>query len=183
MVRAVSIRRNRYPLSAILFCALAISGCSSKYRIDSFDKPTTRLSRESSFYVTWPADGSYDGKTYEQSGKYAADAAVAALQAHGQKAETASVQGEDLDAAEEHALDKGLAYVFQIQILHWEDRATEWSGIPDKLTLKFLVVDVHSGQQIASTVTSASSKWGTFGGDHPQDLLPEPTKMFVDQLF
>lgn len=76
-----------------------------------------------------------------------------------------------------------LTYVRQPVILNWEDRATEWSGIPDKITLKLAVYEVQSGKLITSTVTSASSKWATFGGDHPQDLLPEPMKRFVTPLF
>ncbi|WP_254924651.1 DUF4823 domain-containing protein [Aeromonas sp. A35_P] len=27
------------------------------------------------------------------------------------------------------------------------------------------------------------SKWATFGGDHPQDLLPEPTEKYVNSLY
>ena len=68
-------------------------------------------------------------------------------------------------------------------ILHWEDRATQWSGKTDKITIKYSVYDTATGQVLASSVMSASSKWATFGGDHPQDLLPHPTQQFVDKLF
>lgn len=168
---------------AIGLLPLAVPGCSSKYRVDSYEKPVTELSRQEGFYVTLPADGSYDGQVYERSGTYTAQAVTNALLAHAQKVETGIVPGEDLSSARAHAREQGLYCVFQTTILHWEDRATEWSGIPDKITLKFLVVDAASGQPVSSTVTSASSKWGTFGGDHPQDLLPTPAKLFVDQLF
>jgi hypothetical protein len=168
---------------AIGLLALAVSGCSSKYRVDSYEKPVTELSRQEGFYVTLPADGSYDGQVYERSGTYAAQAVTDALLAHAQKVETGTVPGEDLSSALAHARQRGLGYVFQTAILHWEDRATEWSGIPDKITLKFLVVDAVSEKPVSATVTSASSKWGTFGGDHPQDLLQTPARLFVDQLF
>jgi hypothetical protein len=65
----------------------------------------------------------------------------------------------------------------------WEDRATEWSGIPDKITIKYSVYEVETGKPLASSITAASSKWGTLGGDHPQELLPVPTQQFVDKLF
>jgi len=167
----------------IVLLAVAVTGCSSKYRVDSYEKPVTELSRQEGFYVILPADGSYDGQVYERSGTYAAQAVTSALLTHAQKVETGTVPGEDLSSAIKHAREQGLDYVFQTTILHWEDRATEWSGIPDKLTVKFLVVDAASEKLLSSTVTSASSKWSTFGGDHPQDLLPAPAKLFVDQLF
>jgi hypothetical protein len=78
---------------------LAVSGCSSKYRVASYEKPVTELSRQEGFYVTLPADGSYDGQVYERSGTYAAQAVTNALLAHAQKVETGIVPGEDLSSA------------------------------------------------------------------------------------
>lgn len=59
------------------------------------------------------------------------------------------------------------------EILHWEDRATEWSGIPDRLEVKLSIFDGNK-KELASTIITGKSKWATLGGDHPQDLLPEP---------
>jgi hypothetical protein len=39
----------------------------------------------------------------------------------------------------------------------------------------------HSRRSIATPAPKI--KWGPLGGDHPQDLLPEPTKQFIDPLF
>jgi hypothetical protein len=69
------------------------------------------------------------------------------------------------------------------EILHWEDRATEWSGIPDRVEVKLLVLEAQGNKEIASIVISGKSKWATFGGDHPQDLLPEPIKQYVESLY
>jgi len=74
-------------------------------------------------------------------------------------------------------------YYIQSEILHWEDRATEWSGLPDRIEIKISVYDTHSGAELASSILSARSKWATFGGDHPQDLLPEPVKQYVESLY
>ena len=90
---------------------------------------------------------------------------------------------EDLSAVLPKARQGGFKYVFASTILHWEDRATEWSGVLDKLSVKFQVYDAGTGEKLAATVADASSKWATFGGDHPQDLLPEMTQRFVDSLF
>ena len=73
--------------------------------------------------------------------------------------------------------------MFQPQILNWIDRATEWSGIPDRITIKLIVYEVESGKDVASVMSRASSKWGTLGGDHPQDLLPRVMAEFTKLLF
>ena len=168
---------------ATILLLIAITGCSSKYRVDSYDSPTARLDKQASFYVVLPKDGQYEEQTYQGSGASAASAVATALLVHVDKVVTGTVAGEDLESAMATAREHGLSHVFNVMILHWEDRATEWSGITDKITLKLAVYDTESVQPVSSTVTSASSKWGTMGGDHPQDLLPQPTKTFVDGLF
>lgn len=68
-------------------------------------------------------------------------------------------------------------------ILHWEDRATEWSMISDKVEIRVDVVQVDSGHIISSGIIKGSSGLATLGGDHPQDLLPEPIAESVSSLF
>lgn len=68
-------------------------------------------------------------------------------------------------------------------ILHWEDRATEWSGKKDKIEIKLSIYGAEGNQEIAGTIIGGKSKWATFGGDHPQDLLPEPIQAYVDTLY
>jgi len=168
---------------AVILLSVALWGCVSKYRVDTYAAPTTHISKDASFYVTLPEDGQYGGTAYPGSGAATAQAERAALLAHVDKVVIGTTKGETQEAAMTQAKQLGLTHVLQTSILNWEDRATEWSGIPDKITLKLTIYEVQSSKQITSTVTSASSKWATFGGDHPQDLLPEPTKRFVDPLF
>ena len=157
-------------------------GCSSKHAVDSFEGPLARLARDAGFYVMVPEDGRYGGKSYAGSGRAAAQAAVAALSGRADKVVQAEAPGR-FAAAQEKAKAAGLTYIFETTILNWEDRATEWSGRPDRITLKMAVSEVATGKVVASTVARASSKWGTLGGDHPQDLLPVPRQQFVDRLF
>ncbi len=172
-------------MKSVLLAVLAsvlLAGCASKYRIDSLDAPATRLSRQASFYVAQPQDGRYGTKIYAGSGDMTAQAAVAALSRYVGNVERGDRQ-EDLSQALASAKQRGLTNVFDPMILHWEDRATQWSGKTDKITIRYSVYDTAAGQMLASSVMSASSKWATFGGDHPQDLLPHPTRQFVDKLF
>ncbi len=86
---------------------------------------------------------------------------------------------EALDSAKESGRD----LVVYPTILHWEDRATEWSGIPDKADIKLVIADTKSGEIQSSVMIQGKSGIATFGGDHPQDLLPEPVNKYVDGLF
>ena len=55
-------------------------------------------------------------------------------------------------------------YLLKPQILHWEDRATEWSGKPDRVKVSLPLY--KSGRLIGSALVSAKSSWWTYGGDH-----------------
>jgi uncharacterized protein DUF4823 len=50
------------------------------------------------------------------------------------------------------------AYYVETVIMHWEDRNTEWSGIPDRIEIKLIIYDVKTGVEIASSVMNGKSK-------------------------
>jgi hypothetical protein len=165
-----------------LLCLLALTACSQKYALDSYQSPPQRLANGSAIYVMVPENGQYSGRPYANSGEATARALVASLSRVTNKVESGAAP-ESVDAARAAARSKGVAYVFQPLILNWTDRATEWSGIPDRITIKVVVYDAESGKDIASIMGRASSKWGTVGGDHPQDLLPKIMDEFTKKLF
>lgn len=157
-----------------------LAGCASKYRVDANEVNSTVVP-EGGFYVMIPSDGAYGGTTYQQSGSMLAQEVYSALIGRTKRV----VKGdsvEKLNEALDHAKENGIGCVIESTILHWEDRATEWSGRPDRITIRYAAYDANTGRQVAYTVRSASSKWATFGGDHPQDLLPVPTEAFVAML-
>jgi uncharacterized protein DUF4823 len=172
---------TRYLL--VLVLAFYLTACSSKYRVDSYEAPTAHIDNQASFYVVLPVDGQYEGAIYQGSGAATAQAVSSALLWHVERTIVGTTPGEELTSALQRAKGQAVTHVFHTMILHWEDRATEWSGITDKVALKLAVYDAPTGKLISSTVARASSKWGTLGGDHPQDLLPELIKRFVDPLF
>ncbi|WP_343041921.1 DUF4823 domain-containing protein [Parvibaculum indicum] len=148
----------------------------------SYEGPSTRLEQGADFYVVLPEDGRYQDTVYSGSGYMTAQAISQALAPYSNRAFQASAV-EPLEEALAKARQGNFRYLFNTKILHWEDRATEWSGIPDKITLQMEVYDATTGEKLASETSKASSKWATFGGDHPQDLLPIPAESFVKQLF
>ncbi len=49
--------------------------------------------------------------------------------------------------------------------------------------MKLSVYDGTTWGEIVSVSIYGTSKRGTFGGDHPQDLLPEPINKWVESLY
>ncbi len=168
--------------AVILLLSAILTGCVSKYKTDEFQAPAQTLPANTSAYVMMAKDGSYGAKPYPNSGQFLSRATSTAISSHLTRVEVGS-HVETIEEALSRADELGVAYVFQPTILHWEDRATEWSGRPDRITIKIVVWDVETSKDISSTVLRASSKWATFGGDHPQDLLPGSITPYVNTLF
>lgn len=166
----------------VLAVAFALAGCVSKYKPIETDAPASTLSSDASFYVMQPDDGKYGNKPYPGSGEKTANAIQSALTTRAGRVIKAS-NPEELEAALSTAREKNLDYVLQTRILNWEDRATTWSGIPDKLSLTFEVYDAATGEKVASHTSKASSKWATWGGDRVEDLLPLPIGDFMKTVF
>lgn len=143
---------------------------------------SAKLERNVSVYVVTPRDGSYGDDKYKGSGASVASAFESALLRY---AENVLVGGSAETTAEatEAAKAKKCTYLILPKITHWEDRATEWSGIRDKMELFVKVIRVEDGAELHSVEIKGKSSWATFGGDHPQDLLKEPVTEFITALF
>lgn len=139
----------------IALFATTLVACTHKYATDAVQVPQQRLDRAAAVSIIKPQPGSYGATRYPES----------------------------LDSARRKAVAANVAYVFEPTILNWEDRATEWSGLPDRITVRTVIWNAKTGSEVASTLARASSKWATFGGDHPQDLLPDLMANFVDRLY
>lgn len=165
----------------LLFAIILLSGCASSYNQINLTQPETKLIAGKSVLIATPANGSYGGKEYSSSGKMTAIAVNAAFAKYSNKIKVSN-DCQDFRCLKEKVTDSFDYYAIP-EILHWEDRATEWSGIPDKIEVKLTVYESESEKELASTVLSGKSKWATFGGDHPQDLLAEPLNKYVGTLY
>jgi hypothetical protein len=164
-----------------LVVAFAVSGCTSTYTRTNLAEPVAVLQRGKSVAIATPADGVYGTTEYASSGKSTALAVRGAFAKFA--GETSIVSAcKDLACLREQAGAES-DYLVVPEILHWEDRNTEWSGIKDSIEIKLAVYDSKSGNELAASVIAGKSKWATFGGDHPQDLLPEPIYAYVATLF
>lgn len=158
-----------------------VSGCASTYQQEDLTTPTAKLQRGKSILIATPGNGSYEGKEYAGSGKTTALAIQSAFARYSNN-NTVSAECKDLTCLK-NIQSISVDYFVVPEILHWEDRNTEWSGIKDKLEIKVAVYDAKDGRELATTIIDGKSKWMTFGGDHPQDLLPEPIGKYVESLY
>jgi|GEM_PF-4275624 len=79
--------------------------------------------------------------------------------------------------------DLQYAYCAAPDILHWEERATEWSELPDQIRVKVVICTVEDRSVISSVILQGQSKMVTFGGDYPQDLLPAPIARYLETVY
>ncbi|MFA6046743.1 MAG: DUF4823 domain-containing protein [Phycisphaerales bacterium] len=173
-----------FRIATVFIVGLILTGCSDSYKLTraNGEKHLPLLSRSGAVYVLQPTNGSYEGAEYRTSGSATAEAISFAFTPYASRVER-SKEAESFSSAMAHCRGGSLMYLVEPTILHWEDRNTEWSGRSDKMTLQIVVYDVASQQSIDTTTIEGKSKWATFGGDHPQDLLPKPLKEYVAQMY
>ena len=165
-----------------VIAASGLAGCAATYSRSDVAAPSMVLRSGGSVVIAVPEDGSYGEKTYRDSGESTAAAVRAAFARY---ASRTIVVGNCADIACLRLAPEGKTadYLVVPEILHWEDRNTEWSGIKDKIEIKLTVFGRDTDGPLASAVINGKSKWMTFGGDHPQDLLAEPVGAYVTSLF
>lgn len=168
----------------ILACSIfLVSGCADSVNVKQDQSyGTFFIEKNTSIYVSLPSDGQYGAKSYYGSGLMVSNLIRSAFLRHVVDVAVAPKK-ESFSEALDSANKSGRDLVAYPTILHWEDRATEWSGIPDKADIKLVIADAKSGQIQSSVMIQGKSGIATFGGDHPQDLLPEPINQYVDELF
>ena len=164
-----------------LVSILFIWGCAHTYEQINVGGSTgayQKLRSDGSVYILVPEDGQYGTHTYRGTGSAAARVIRAAFEKHVNRV-LLSLEEENVEIGLIKARTQGFTYLVRPMILHWEERATK----SDRAEVKIIVMDVESGTIIDSVVIKGKSKGFTFGGDHPQDLLPEPIDTYVASLF
>ena len=160
---------------SIILVSILATGCTAKYAQQDVFSNQAKLDRQMPVTIATPVDGSYETTPYPASGDMTAAAVKTAFSYYTNRV---TVMGacRELSCLRQN---RPSGYYVIPQILHWEERATEWSGLPDKIEVKLAIYGPTGEQPLGSAVLSGRSKWATFGGDHPQDLLHEPIAEYV----
>lgn len=166
--------------------AMLLTGCYvEKHDVQKTAAVTShkKLDNRKPVYISVSEDGRYGSTLYNGTGVMTTQIIKMALSKYVDSIVTDNRTTEDYRIALKNAKSKNASYLFYPQILAWEDRATEWSGKPDKVTVKIRVVDVKSNKNISSILLKSNSSWWTLGGDHPQDLLEKPISDYINSLY
>ena len=161
---------------------LVLAGCADSHEMVRSQVATAPLSRAASAYVAVPADGAYGETRYHGSGVETARAVAAASAPYLREVRLgAAPQG--VEDARRSAAEGNHEYVLYPEVLHWEDRATEWSAKPDVVSIDLAVIRAASGEIVDRSLINGRSGLATLGGDHPQDLLPPALAEYSATLF
>ncbi|MDX2499528.1 MAG: DUF4823 domain-containing protein [Deltaproteobacteria bacterium] len=172
----------RYFIS-LATAVLILAGCADSHQLVRLNESnSTKLDKNCAVYVAVSKDSRYGDIKYEGSGATTSQVIMAAFAKHIARIESAPTY-EPLSINLKKARSDGFSHLVYPMILHWEDRATEWSGTPDKVRVKISLLDVATGQVLDGAIISGESGLATFGGDRPQDLLAEPMDEYVASLF
>ncbi len=169
--------------SKMLFLLIVIlaTGCASSYKYNELKPVATKLDGTQGVLISTPQDGWYGNNQYRNSGKMTVNALQSAFSKYASRVDVVDFcHGDDCLSGID---TEKYGYYVKPEILHWEERATEWSGKPDRIEIQLVIFDAATKKEIANSSYTGKSKWATFGGDHPQDLLPEPTNQYVTSLY
>lgn len=173
---------DRFLILLLLFTIVMIVGCADSHKVLRATSEKIALDRNLSIYISLPKDGNYNNKNYSGSGATTAHLISHAFSSYSKKIETGS-EYQSQNNAINYARQRNHGYVIFPVILAWVDRATEWSGLPDKASVRLTIIDIRTGHNIDSVIIKGKSGLATFGGDHPQDLLEKPLKNYVQGIF
>jgi uncharacterized caspase-like protein len=75
-------------------------------------------------------------------------------------------------------------YMVLVNILHWEDRNTVWSGRPDKAKVELQLINVRNGKTVDRKIFEKESKW-EFGSKikSPEQMLEKPFEKYFSKRF
>jgi len=167
-----------FSLISLLILTSCVAGTNSEiHAIKKLKQPLSKLDR---IGVQIPKDGRYEHTIYEGSGIKTATAFEHEFRKH-------NVEVELLNCLTNHcaqiASDKGLSYILILEILHWEERQTTWSGRTDRLTIQATVINVPMKDRLTSSYLQGVGTRNTLGGEHVQDLLLRLASEYISSLY
>lgn len=169
--------------SAIAGLMMVLLACGGVRINRSMADPSFRMPRDSPIYVTLARDGEYGGILQPGSGRAVSRALSEVLSYHNPRvslAEGAEGAAEALESA--NAL--GAAFIVAPEVVSWENRATNWSGKPDRVQLLIRVLRVPGGRPLdATTIRIEGPSVVDLGANGPGALLHGALADYAEQLF
>ena len=147
------------PLGLLFFAAALCTGCVHNYAAKSVSR-TGQMRAGATALVALPGDGRFEKIEYPGSGR---KTALAVSKAFAKQLRTVDVTPEPAPFPKhlEQARAGRFDYLIVPTVVHWEDRATEWSGRSDRIEIEVRAVDVPSEKTLSLGSVTGKSKWAT----------------------
>ncbi|MBR1991669.1 MAG: DUF4823 domain-containing protein [Bacteroidales bacterium] len=171
--------KHRFPILMIICISFFVS-CTPIFNIVSSDNQSFSLKNGTRILVLTAEDGAYGSQVYKGSGLMLSrklQSVLTQYQCHVQidldNNRFKDLEGKDLS---------GYDYIIVPIITHWEDRATSWSGIPDRLSYSLFIYN-NEGVMLSSTDIEAESASLTFENNDPSDLINSSLQQYFSKVF
>jgi hypothetical protein len=154
--------RSSLYVEAALVAVIGLGACSPQpiYRqtdISSATASTEPLNPSKGILVSVPKDAAYQHDSYPGSGQEVAQRTASAFTKYARHVEIAIPALREQPELLLAARNAGAGYLLVPTIVHWEQRATGWSGIPSQVDVSLTVIDVETEREIRSTVLEGRS--------------------------
>ena len=166
-------------VSIIGIFLLVSIGCATS-RINTQVPQKSKIDKTKIIYVMQAKDGAYGGKTYKGSGLNVSKIILRTLRNVQPLAQLVEETNE-ADAIK-IAKQKDASYLIVPDLLHWEDRATAWSGYRDKVKIELRLLSLNPIETISSQTYYTTNNSITFLNTKPEDLLDERFDKFIYQF-
>jgi hypothetical protein len=163
-------------LGAIGLAMMAGMSCGPNVSVRPASDTTASVGGNDRVCVATAADGRHEMRVYAGSGqKVTTRTADALRQRH---ADVVIIGMGDLQQLSEECRSQDGRFVIVPEIRTWEDRASGWSGRPDRVEVQLTLHDAASGTEVRSVSVAAqtgywSSAFTEWGNRPPEALLGE----------
>ena len=164
----------------LLMFVFSFTGCMSTYRYDFSDTQDIYLDKNRKIAVSVSEDGYYGDDIYKGSGIFLSNCIRTEVSKYSSKALVLRKKVSLNDFSETELLQ--FDYIIIPEILHWEDRATAWSGLPDKVEIFIEIYDSRGALVKEGSFYGESAK-ATLMSNDPSDLLAKPIRNFFKSVF
>lgn len=165
----------------VALCASMALGCAYASVERDAIRPAGDISSSADVRVLVPEDGIYGEDVYRGSGHSVASRTLSAVRDQFPLAQL--IETSDEAVALQRARNAGVDYIVSPSILHWEDRATPWSGFRDKVTVEVRLLRVSPPNVLSTVIFESRNNSITFIDGRPQDLLDDDYAGAVRSLF
>jgi hypothetical protein len=184
-VKTLAIRLG---LLATFTCAvvLGLAACTASYKqreTGGLEASSLRLDASKNVFVSVSPDGQYGSRVYPGTGRTVAQKTAAAFSRYVRRVEVGGGPASSRDELLAAARNAGAGYLVIPSITHWEQRATEWSGIPSRVSMSLTVIDTQTGAEVRSALLESRSAVMTMIRPNPDNLAQEMIDQQVSAFY